>query len=302
MTKAKALKKSKIVYVAGYGRSGSTLLDSALGNHADILGAGELTWLFQYAADAASCTCGAPLMTCEIWREVLRRVVPSLEHDELQRVARESAAAERFMTDRRSHVRHREIWETAFAAIRELTGRSTIVDSSKSTRSTYHRLHLLNGLQQSEVYVLHLVRNPRGVMHSARRGSNRRLEAGQPATMVAASARALTSWLIANRNVQRYCLRHMAGRYVCVRYEELVQHPQRVMANIGAVIDCDLSAIADALVGQIPLETGHGVSGNRLRRSGPIQLRVDTEWQHQPHRMDRLLAALARPWTKSYGY
>ena len=36
----------EIIYIAGYGRSGSTILDISLGQHDDIMGMGEFTNIF----------------------------------------------------------------------------------------------------------------------------------------------------------------------------------------------------------------------------------------------------------------
>ena len=36
----------EIIYIAGYGRSGSTILDVSLGQHDDIMGMGEFTNIF----------------------------------------------------------------------------------------------------------------------------------------------------------------------------------------------------------------------------------------------------------------
>ena len=41
-----------VLYIAGYGRSGSTVLDMLLGTHPRIIGGGELTHLFHHSLAA----------------------------------------------------------------------------------------------------------------------------------------------------------------------------------------------------------------------------------------------------------
>lgn len=49
---------SDIVYIAGTGRSGSTLLDMLLSSHPLAFGAGELSAVFVEWAEGGLCTCG----------------------------------------------------------------------------------------------------------------------------------------------------------------------------------------------------------------------------------------------------
>ncbi len=139
-------------------------------------------------------------------------------------------------------------------------------------------------------------------MWSTRRGSNRRLEADLDPRIPGGTARALLSWLTANRNVRSYCRRQLESRYLCVRYEDLAANAADTLQAIGDFLGCDLATIGSHLAGESPLASGHGVSGNRMRRSGAIRWRVDDEWRSNHHLTDRILAQLARPWIRPYGY
>ena len=61
-----------ILYIAGIGRSGSTLLDAMLDSHPELFGAGELTHVFEEIAHDARCSCGNSYSRCDFWQEVLR--------------------------------------------------------------------------------------------------------------------------------------------------------------------------------------------------------------------------------------
>ena len=65
----------KLVYIAGYGRSGSTLLDVILGMHPEIECNGELSYLFNIADDYQErCDCGLELRECPKWKHVFRQL------------------------------------------------------------------------------------------------------------------------------------------------------------------------------------------------------------------------------------
>src|SRR3546814_9958562 len=60
--------------VAGYGRSGTTLLDIALGEHPAIMGAGEVTTLARHVWDRGEyCACGARVRDCPQWNAIVTR-------------------------------------------------------------------------------------------------------------------------------------------------------------------------------------------------------------------------------------
>ena len=60
----------KLIYIAGYGRSGSTILDIILNNSGKIGGFGEIT---QFLSDYKDykCSCGATFMNCEFWKDFI---------------------------------------------------------------------------------------------------------------------------------------------------------------------------------------------------------------------------------------
>src|SRR5689334_12852153 len=63
------MNNKKIVYIAGYSRSGSTILDIILGSHQNMFGTGELTYLVDDWLHAERlCTCGNTYTKCEFWK------------------------------------------------------------------------------------------------------------------------------------------------------------------------------------------------------------------------------------------
>ena len=59
----------RIVYVAGANRSGTTLLDILLSQHANVVSGGELFRVLHILEDsAARCSCGELVRECGVWR------------------------------------------------------------------------------------------------------------------------------------------------------------------------------------------------------------------------------------------
>jgi len=60
-----------VLYIAGTGRSGSTVLANLLGEVDGFFAAGEVRFLWQRGlVENRLCGCGAPVSECAVWREV----------------------------------------------------------------------------------------------------------------------------------------------------------------------------------------------------------------------------------------
>jgi hypothetical protein len=290
-----------VLYMAGYGRSGSTLLDTMLGNVPGVFGGGEITSLFEEVRDNGTCTCGERYRDCEVWGHVLdalRREVEWFGLGEASRLTRklEVVQGSRIETDRYSR-----IWNTVFRTLGDVVPADLVVDSSKSTWGSWRRGQLLGGPAGLDVRILHLVRDPRGVMWSIRRGSNRRLLAGKPAKVKGGVARGLAGWMHAQLIAEGYS-EFGAAPFLRVRYEDLATDPDSVLGEIGAFLGMEMRDGVTSTGKTFGFGIGHGVSGNRMRRGGPVQIRFDEEWRRKLPLLARLLANVSYPLMKKYGY
>lgn len=71
--------KPRVLYVLGYGRSGSTVLGMALGQHPDLVNLGEISALPTFVPGPTyvpprACGCLLPLDQCPYWQGVARRL------------------------------------------------------------------------------------------------------------------------------------------------------------------------------------------------------------------------------------
>jgi hypothetical protein len=289
-----------VLYIAGIGRSGSTLLDTLLGNHPEMFGAGELTHLFDDVASSRTCSCGRSYDACDFWREVMGRARKGLPGFDPRRVAEVTRGLESLPARSVNRDLYGSAWRAVLQAIRAVGERTVLVDSSKSTRLSHWRVRRLETECGAACRVVHLVRDPRGVMWSVRRGSNQALEAGRASRPVTAlMLRTVIGWIWVNKSVSRQHGGRGPGSYLQVRYEDLVVEPER---EVGKVLD--LAGTEERAVEPLlkTVDPGHGVRGNRMRRAGPIVIRRDDEWVDGLPGHLRALAWIAWPLARHYGY
>ncbi len=290
-----------VVYIAGYGRSGSTLLDVLLGGHPRIFGGGELTLLYEAFAESARCSCGIEMPACPFWTEVVRRVARRRPGFDVLAAGRLTRRAERIF-GRSGGRRYGLLWRATIEAVGEVSGKDVIVDSSKVTQDPWRRAPLLSRACGLDVSVLHLVRDPRGVMWSARKGSNRRLERGERPRGFDGMASALAGWSLSNASVEWMSRTRGGLRTAIVRYEDLAADPASELARIGSFLGIDLSPVQRSAADRASFDPGHGVAGNRMRRAGPLSVVPDEEWRSHFPRFASWLLLPVIPLLRRYGY
>lgn len=111
-----------------------------------------------------------------------------------------------------------------------------------------------------------------------------------------------TEW--ASINALAKLLQRRSRRYVCIRYEDLVQQPKDAIAKILDAFDVS-SQNLDFIDGRI-IELGldHTSSGNPIRfRRGALHVRPDREWESSMKWRQKLaVTALTWPLLLQYGY
>jgi hypothetical protein len=285
-----------VLYIIGYGRSGSTLLDIMLGNHPEVFGAGEATWIFKHFRQNVECSCGASAHSCPVWTRVFDRV-----GSDPQTAARLTLAGDRAIGVSNTE-EYRKTWRTMLDALASQTGARWIVDSSKISRLQFNRLYMLGMLSPDPPLVVHLVRDPRAVMWSVRRGSNRRLAAGDTSLPRGGEIRGLASWILANSMAE--LVRMNSGfPWRVLRYEDLVARPANALSSLLKWMQLDPEPVIRRLNDGRGFDVGHSLSGNRMRSgSSTVRIRPDSEWEERLPAMTRLLALPALPLMGRYGY
>ena len=286
----------KLLYVAGYARSGSTFFDSVLGSHPRVFSAGELTHLYDDAHSGAPCGCGEPLTSCEIWGKVLSEV--AADPNDARILTRRCEHGLRGRRVERQRLRdYEDLWRSVLASLERHADADVIVDASKTMLFAAKRPWLMRGLDRQHFRLVHLTRDPRASAWSVRKGgnpiaANRRLKS-------LSAWRTAGTWIAANIVAERAASRSVA---LHVRYEDLVQDPGHVLNRVGELVDLDLETVADHLAAGRALPAGHGISGNRVRHSGTLSLNPDEDWRSSAPASIRRVMAMTAPLAHRYGY
>jgi len=303
--------KIPLLYIIGAGRSGSTVLDTVLGNHPDILSCGELINLPKSAwINNEYCACGCPGRECPFWSEVRRewqRTTESTVRELLQLQEKFERTKTWGLPVRRKHdtrstefQRYREMWVSLCRAAQKISGKSVILDSSKTpTRAFY-----LTQIPEIDLHLIHLVRDGRGVCYSLTKPYAKDTKSGIQAEIRPRSAiRTAFFWVF--RNWQSEKVRSLLGQdlSIRIRYEDFMSTPADTMKQIEKLSHIDLTRITAKLAAEEPFDVGHTIAGNRVRMSGAIKLRADQKWQRRLSRKKRLVFELvAKSGLKKYGY
>ena len=298
---------ARILYIAGSGRSGSTLLGQLLGQIDGFFFVGEAANLWQRGIiERRPCGCGRPVPDCPRWSAIIRSGFGSVDAVDAQRLAKLARAWDHPRSIPRLVFAGASRTDPYFTAMRSLYGSieyvtrsSVIVDSSKSPVYA----DVLERVAEPNVYVVHLIRDPRAAAYSWMRrkplpdfGDGRLMARQTPATTARRWTKAqLTTELLWGRR---------AHRYLRVTYEALMRDPAAVLRAICALVGDQGADLP--LVGRTRafFERTHAVSGNPGRFThGPIDLRLDDEWRTSLQRKDRwVVNAVTWPLLMRYGF
>jgi hypothetical protein len=295
----------RVLYVAGTGRSGSTLLARILDRADGVFAAGELRYMWQRGLlEDRLCGCGQPFSACEFWGEVLGRAFGGRDGVD----AHEVMAAQRTLT-RLRHVprllagRQPSAPDTylgqlsrLYRAVGEVSGCELVVDSSKLPSYGY----VLGAAPDLDVRIVHLVRDPRGTAYSWTRGKAQTDRDGAMQRMSVLKSSSL--WLAWNATAPR--LFRDPARYYVVRYEDLVAVPREVVDDILSF--AGHTGDGAPFVGErtVSLARSHTVAGNPNRlEAGPVELRADQTWTRALGRPQRaLVTAVTTPLLGRFDY
>ncbi|WP_075109894.1 sulfotransferase [Halofilum ochraceum] len=262
--------KPDLIYVAGAGRSGSTLLDILIGHQEGYCSCGELRRLIPAYLAGELCSCGRRLNECPVWHRVVERWAAdsNLDQEGIKRFAR--------MELEYTHPVGARAWYAILGPMRSWSYRwyldnkrrllevltsdlagQVIVDSSKSPVNLIHTARALRG----GVMVVHLVRHPWAVIESLSRGHDKAHEKGVQRDIPPRSrVRTAVYWLIINWACQ-VCIRLSRCESRRIRYEHLVDNPTDTIRKL----------CADARIhGEI--RVGHLCAGNRLRMQRTVMV------------------------------
>jgi len=254
---------ARMVYFLGAGRSGTTIFSALLGACGSAEWRGELIHLAAFDRDYPRCSCGATFAECSFWKD--KGVMGSL--------GPATAAASRY--EKHSRVLPILLGLASFPPEYELTQLELIhrlssadqwlVDSSKYVG----RALGLASCRSIDARFIYLVRDARGVAFSFCK------KVQSPRSLVSACMYYFALNLIA----QLAAWTNLRGRCLKVRYEDLIDDPEKELARVGQFLGIDLTAVGHKASAGARFCTDHVAGGNRWVSNGQAVLSPDIEWR-----------------------
>jgi hypothetical protein len=303
--------RTKVLFVLASGRTGSTILGNVLGEMEGFFHAGELRRLWSHGLlHSRWCGCGLPIKECPFWVKVLDVGFGAVDAQQIyrwERAAIRQRYALRFLhSPQETHrspslTSYIEAAGRLYKAMAEVSGAAVVVDSSK--RAQYAAV--LKLIPEIEPYWLHLVRDPRAVSYSwQRRKSSPGAAGGRRTEMVRTGPFTSTrKWMLSSLFGEAL-RRRVEDRYLCVRYEDFVRHPETTLRTIGDFVGRPGVSLPVENGNAVHLSTNHTAGGNPDRlNTGTVQLRSDDEWIEKQLPLHRLtVTSMALPMLARYGY
>jgi hypothetical protein len=302
----------KVLYVAGLGRSGSTILANTLGQVEGFFSGGELNFIWKHALiENRLCGCGRHSRECPFWgpvfdgefggqSEALAREMMRLQHSG----ARTRHIPLMLTEGGREKIRARlgkflDNTGRLYGAIRSVSDSRVVVDTSKEPAYGY-ALGMVPGI---DLRVLHLVRDPRAAAYSWAKKKRQPDSTDREFMHQKTPTQSAVLWDAWNAAIEALW-RAAPQKYLRLRYEDFISDPRSSFEEILGLMDEEDAELP--LVGEREVKLGisHTVSGNPNRfDTGAIELRQDREWQRKMGPRDKtLVTALTLPLLKRYRY
>jgi len=309
------MEKSKIPYIflTSHAYSGSTLTSFLLGSHPEIATVGMLTGPAEHLdLNTYRCSCGQLFQQDPFWQAVTQAVNQygvsySLEKHLGTRIELGSnRLARRIRTDSlRSNtlegirdwlmfnlwpghkqamhrlVRRNEIFARA---ILDVSSKPVFLDTSKDPM----RIRYLHLSPHIDLYVIHLIRDVRGVVASI---LSRRDDMNV--------RQATNHWLVAEHNIRRHLQNVPAERQIEVQYKDVTTNTLEALNRLFAFIGVQpLREMADFR------EVNNHILGNKMRKQSTSEIKVDERWrtilsEKQLELIDQITGQKIRGWLKT---
>lgn len=293
---------AKYVYICSAGHSGSTLLDLLLGSHSRLASLGEISHLSKNIALNTQCTCGVPVRSCRVWKDVLHVMGNRLGIDPFT-----NPYALKLGYPRATVVIDKKYQTTAYILKRLLLRRLRYLElylGAPFVRSLLQpinvcleNLFLLNDVirerlnvdmtvnsskdyleaiglylkQPNNVRIILLTRDGRGVFYS-------NLKRNIP------RKRSLSIWRNYYSRGQPLIERYVNQEHLLhVKYEDLTTDPRSELERISAFLDLEF----EGQMLNYAEQTHHVTDGNNMRFKGESNIKPDVVWQKKLSPMEQ---------------
>jgi hypothetical protein len=317
----------KVVYIAGVGRSGTTLLSLLLNEIQSYHSVGELRYLFnKLFRDDQFCGCGKPLNECKFWRSIIfedpsitDRVESSQLNEHINELRRLRYSVDKarnlptwflmnkinFLKMPPSFMLYAKHLEDLYKSIMLESKCNVIVDSSKKANFAF----ILSSCANIQLYVIHLVRDARAVTYSYQRKKIRKeLPNSSEYMSIHNPYKVFSMWTFRNLLIEQ--VKRINPNYIRVTYENLVNNPINTLATIDSFVNDTPTQISRQSIStlfqgsNIILRENHTLNGNPMRfDNNKITIKSDDEWKDKLTNKDKnLITNLNFFLLSRYGY
>lgn len=292
------MEKIKVIYILGAGRSGSTLINTVLGQHEDAFACGELVHFAHPFMKDVKCSCGELFPACKFWSSVRKEwekesgvsvhdylalqrhyemyQTPYDKMNPLMRFLKEvKRSAWPVATNNAQFTEYSQLTGLLFKKIAECSGRTFIVDASKS----WHRAYLLSKITDIDLHILRLVRDGRGVARSCKKKiENKKTQHGWDVKPLPTWRSAL-AWTRANFFCDAVLNKLSNSNFYFCRYEDFAKQPVETLHAVGEWLRLDFSNVAEIITEKKPIYYEHVFGGNQARMKPVIEIHCDDNWK-----------------------
>ncbi len=296
-----------VIFIAGSGRSGSTLLERVLAGIPGFTTVGEILDLPRKVAPHNEiCGCSRPFADCPFWTAVGRSVGWSPHWFAQTKELQITVARQRFLPKVLTCAEDSEFgqkieaygqrYRAVIAAVADEAARHQLVDRSRRAIVDASKWPVLaQALRRGgvDIRVIHLIRDVRGVAHSLSKSDIERPQNSGEMMFHNSPAGAAARWLTTQSTVDLLAWRGLPVARLA--YSDFVESPVSSLSRALGELDVPLlEQDFDHISGtEVTLAPTHGLSGNPSRfRHGAITLRPDHRWQKEMRRRDRLITTV----------
>jgi len=303
----------KVLFIAGAGRSGSTLIERLMGQFDGFVSLGEMSWIFEVGVQRNYlCGCGLPYHECPLWVKVFDEAFGGMDNIDADKMRDFWALNHAFRGPNglgHLHARGRAelaekaadcvaVIEALYLAVQRVTGARVIVDTSKSLLTPI----LMRNSQVVDLHVALLVRDPRAIAFSwatPKPDPTRGPDAIQDKKSVLNSA----LWWLASYVTGDAVRQEGNPPSMLLRYEDFTEDPAEYLRQLAALVGETVDPTALFNDDSIELVETHSVWGNPMRFAGRVVIRRDDRWKTDlPARDRRFVEALTLPYLRRFGY
>lgn len=276
-------KKIPVIMLVGDGHSGSTLLDLIMDSHSLVVGVGELSHYGKHLNSGELCSCGKRIKDCGFWQNVFDGAniskLPLIYRKKSDFFFNKSKYFYYDGCEKKLDAKHYvRATEQIYENILRFSGKKIIFDSSKNCDRAEA---FLKFNQNSDITLLHLVRDGRGVAYS-----NIKLDRPGFAFM--------KKWFATNLKIEIMKFRNKKTKNMFILYEDFVKNPEKVLKYILKQVNLPF----EGKMLRFGRVIHHQPGGNfNLRiRAKTDEIRLDEKWKRKMPLKDKIIFNILFGW------